>query len=260
MEIKPGIFFMFVAIAVIIAIIVIVIIFVALSQNNKQTKLETQVLVPQEDLEILKTKSVIGFRVSGKLFQQISDWEYSIDEMVFKEQLDTGSFRGKYSVDGDLLKIMQQVEKEGGILPYYGVGGSSGASVYHFKPTTSGITVRVEHSVTEEFLDINVANENIGAFVDRETNPKFKYSAMPFLVDEELPEAWNKTPANEMIFRVVGKEYQNLADWENWADEQAFTSKYVYRFGLVSMGSGFTIKVEDTETGSTIDATDYDNW
>jgi hypothetical protein len=36
----------------------------------------------KKDLEILKTKSVIAFRLSGKLFQQIRDWEYAIDEMV----------------------------------------------------------------------------------------------------------------------------------------------------------------------------------
>jgi hypothetical protein len=113
---------------------------------------------------------------------------------------------------------------------------------------------------SREFLDINVSEEEISAFVDKETVPRFKYSFLPHLIDEELPEAWNKTPADEIIFRIVEKEYQNLVEWEHWVEEQAFGSRYVYRFGLVSMGSGYAIKVEDTETGSTIDATEYEDW
>jgi hypothetical protein len=260
MTIKKGILFMFVAIALIMATVIIAIILIAQSQDKKQVELVSQALAPKKDLEILNAKNVIGFRVSGKLFQQISNWEYAIDEMVFKEQLATGSFHGQYPVDGDVLKVMKQVEKEGGILPYYGVGGSSGAGAYYFKPTSTGVAIQVEHTVVKQFLDINISEENISTFVDRKTTPRFKYSSTPYIIDEELPEAWSKTPANEIIFRIAGTEYQKLVGWENWVEEQAFTSRYIYRFALVSMGSGYTIKVEDTKTGSIINATDYDGW
>jgi hypothetical protein len=51
-----------------------------------------------------------------------------------------------------------------------------------------------------------------------------------------------------------------LVAWENWVEEQAFTSRYVYQFGLVSMGAGYTMRVEDTEMDSTMDVTDYASW
>lgn len=260
MKLKKAIFLFFVVLTITLSISRLSKMFKNQTQDKNHTEAKVEVLAPKQDLEVLKTRGVIGFRISGELFQQISDWEYSIDEMVFKEQLETGSFRGKYQVSDTTLLIMKEVEKEGGILPYYGVDGSSGASVYYFIPKPDSFTVKVEHSVTEGSLEIDIPIEDVGVFVDRETSPKFKYSAMPYLVDEELPEAWSKKTVNEIIFRVVGNQYQNLVEWENWTDEQTFSSKYIYRFALVSMGSGFTIKVEDTETGNTIDATDYDDW
>jgi hypothetical protein len=252
--------FIVAAATVIIAIGAVVAIFIVRSKNYEQTKLDAQALAPKKDLEILKTPGVIGFRVSGKLFQQISDWEYVLDKLVFKEQLATGSFRGKCPVDESSLELMKQVEKEGGILPYYGVGGSRGVCEYYFSPTSDGFTVRVEHDVTEEFLNINISHEEIGGFVDREALPKLKHSSIPYLINTKLPEAWSKTPDNEIIFRIAGKEYQSLVEWENWVEAQAFSSRYVYRFGLVSLGPGYTVKIEDTETGTTIDVSDYWSW
>ncbi|MCP4542184.1 MAG: hypothetical protein GY832_34105 [Chloroflexi bacterium] len=250
-----------IVIAISIAIVVIIVIAIVKSKDNKQqAKLTMQPSASKQDLEILKTQDAISFRLSGKLFQQISDWEFSIDEMVFKEQLQTGSFRGKYPVDGIILEVMKPVEKEGRILPYYGAGGSRGIGTYYFRSTSSGFAIQVEHTVTEEHLVINVSSEEIGTFINKETIPRFKYSPMPYLVDEKLPEEWSKIPDNEIIFRIAGKEYQSLAEWENWAKEQAFTSRYVYQFGLVSMGAGYTMAIEDTGTNSTINVTDYDSW
>ncbi|MFB2879462.1 hypothetical protein [Floridanema aerugineum] len=40
-----------------------------------------------------------------------------------------------------------------------------------------------------------------------------------------------------------------------------YSERCNYNFGQVSMGAtGLTVKVEDTETGERIDATDYDGW
>jgi hypothetical protein len=95
-------------------------------------------------IEVQKLHNEIGFRVSGELLKQLHDWEYSVDEMVFKEQLATGSFKGRYSVQGGLLKIMQQAEQQGKIMSYYGTGGSSGACAYKFRLNGSKCNLRAE--------------------------------------------------------------------------------------------------------------------
>jgi hypothetical protein len=61
-------------------------------------------------IEAQKLYNEIEFRVSGELLKQLHDWEYSVDEMVFKEQLSIGSYKGRYSVEGFILEMMQQAE------------------------------------------------------------------------------------------------------------------------------------------------------
>lgn len=214
---------------------------------------ETESLAPKQDLEVLKTKEGLGFRVCGKLFEDISKWEYSLDETIFKEQLKTGMFfrsqLGEYR-----LAIMKQAEKEGRICPYYGVSNTS-VAVYYFMPKPDSFTVKVEHLVTKEYFETDIPIEDVLVFIDREISPKSEYSATPSWFDGKRPAS-----GNEIIFRITENEYQNLLEWRYWVDNQAFSPKYIYRFGLVTLGPGFTMEVEDTETGNTIDVTYYENW
>jgi hypothetical protein len=185
-------------------------------------------------IELQKLDNRIQFKVAGETLQKLVEWAYSIDEMVFNEQLETGSFRGLWEVDDDWLMVMKKVKERGGIAPYYGAGGSRGACVYIFKPTLSGCSIVIEHSVVNEAMELGEAEVA---------------SAQPITSDDEF------------TFKIMGKEYQKLRKWKNWREEQAFTSRYVYRFGQVSLGAtGFTVKVEDTEGGKIIDVTDYDDW
>src|SRR4030095_4230117 len=109
-----------ITVTIVIAVIIIAVILMRQFKSYKQARLDRQAPTTQRDLELLKTEDVIGFRLSGALFQQISDWEYIFDEMVFKEQLAIGSFRGQFPVDESSLAVMRKAKEEGRILPYYG--------------------------------------------------------------------------------------------------------------------------------------------
>lgn len=174
----------------------------------------------------------LRFTLSGSVCQRISDWERGLDEMVFNEQLTTGSFRGHYRVDDPATKaVMQDIKAQGKIAPYYGVGGGSGSCVYALQHLDKGYVARVENEAVKELAEFT---------------------------DEP-----NSTPSSHPVltFKINGKELQNIRRWEHWVEPQASTSRYIYKFGQVTMGRlGYTVKVEDTQTGNVIDATDYDDW
>ena len=173
----------------------------------------------------------LRFTVSGPVCQRISDWECTLDAMVFDEQLTTGSFRGRYPVDDEMKVIMQAIKAKGQIAPYYGAGGGRGSCVYALQWTDKGYIVRVENTTVKESAE----------FADE--------------TDSVL------CPQPVLTFKIDGKELQNLRQWEHWVEQQASTSRYIYKFGQVAMGRlGYTVEVEDTQTGNMINATDYDDW
>lgn len=211
-------------------------------------------------LEVQKSHKKIGFRVSGELVKQLYDWEYSIDEMVFKEQLATGSFKGSFSVQGFILEMMQQAEKEGEILPYYGAIGSS-ACVYKFRLKGSKCNLRIEHSLTGDALDLEVDIKKANRLFSIIREPALQFSFLSYVMDKKLDHPWSGKRNSTLVCQIAEQEYQTLTQWKNWMNEQALTPRYIYRFTQVSIGAtGFTVKVEDTETGEIIDATDYDDW
>jgi hypothetical protein len=212
-------------------------------------------------IEVQKLHNEIGFRVSSELLKQLHDWEYSVDEMVFKEQLATGSYKGRYSVEGFILEMMQQAEQQGKIMPYYGAGGSSGACAYKFRLKGSKCNLRVEHSLTGDALDLEADIKEANALLEMIREPEIQFSILPYVTDEELDKPWTGERNPTLVCKIAGQEYETLTQWKNWMNEQALTPRYIYQFAQVSLGAtGFTVKVEDTETGEVIDATDYDDW
>lgn len=212
-------------------------------------------------IEVQKLDNSLGFRVSSDLLKKVHEWEFSMDEMVFKEQLATGSFRGRYAVDSLILQLMRQAEEQGKIMPYYGAGGSSGACIYKFKLNGSQCQFQVQHSLTRETLNLEVDIKEVDALIPMIRKPEIQFSVLPYVTDEELEHPWTGERNPTLVCQIAGVEYETLTGWKNWVDDQAFTPRYIYEFGQVSMGAtGLTVKVEDTETGERIDATDYDAW
>jgi hypothetical protein len=182
---------------------------------------------------LVGSPTVLQFTLWGNLCQRIFDWAYALDEMVFREQLETGSFRGRWEVDEAFRRIMELINAQGQIAPYYGLGGNRGVCVYTFRPRPSRCLVRVDHSVTEEWIEDDVPVEPLAAGVE--------------------PEVYIR-------FQIVGAENTTLHQWEHWVDEFALSSRYSFHFGIVGMGSGYTVKVTDHHTNTLLDATDYDAW
>jgi len=213
-------------------------------------------------LEVKQSINELGFRISQPLIEQIYNWEYSIDEKVFQEQLETGSYKGRYKVDETMRLVMRTIyERKGKILPYYGAGGSSGASVYRFHCNGSDCKIVIENRLTKDTMQLNLSIVEINKDVEMEQEQRFKFSIAPYITNLELPEAWRGSPNDRLVCKIAGREYENLTKWENWEPNQAFTEKYIYRFGQVSLGStGLTVKVKDTVTNEEIDVTDYDDW
>jgi hypothetical protein len=175
--------------------------------------------------------SELRFTISGPVCQRISVWECMLDEMVFNEQLTTGSFRGRYPVDDEMKSMMQAIRAKGHIAPYYGAGGSRGSCVYALQMTDRGYVVRVENITVKESAE----------FTDE--------------TDGDL------SPHPILTFKIDGKELQNIRQWEHWVEQQAPTSRYIYKFGQVALGRlGYTVEVVDIQTGNMINATDYSDW
>ena len=135
-------------------------------------------------------------------------------------------------------------------MPYYGAGGSRGACGYTLRRNDSGYTVNVENVTVKESFE----------FHDRATDKR-----EPFKAYLQTWAAVNlklgKVAKPYLIFKINGKELSNLRNWEHWNKTQALTSRYVYRFGLVSMGRlGYTICLDDIQSGEEINITDYANW
>jgi hypothetical protein len=211
-------------------------------------------------IQVHKTNKEIGYKVSGEIYQQITQWAYSIDETVFKEQLATGLFGNTIELDPDILAVMRRVEKQGGILPYYGVGGSSGVCTYRFRVIMSRIELTVEHGATEKVMSLDTPLETSERSPSVEGR-RFKFSPFPYLMKEKLPQAWSGEPPEALVCKIAGREYEKLVKWPKWVDTQALSERYEYSFGEVSLGAtGFAAKVKDKESDDLIDVTDYDDW
>ena len=106
------------------------------------------------------------------------------------------------------------------------------------------------------------------------------------------------SPADRLVFSIAGKQYQHLIEWQHFVDERVLEQEletghslrgvpldpdlmriariamqkgkqippwygvsqgaYVYTF--IPTTVGLAIKVENTETGDSIDLSDYSNW
>jgi hypothetical protein len=202
----------------------------------------------------------LRFTLSHNLAERLRAWAYSIDELVFNEQIATGSFRGRWRVEGDLLAMMREIKARGEILPYYGAGGNRGACVYLFRPSRFGYMVQVKHNVTGDACDSDDEELATTRTARQDTHRRITFlDYVQRLLGRETSQRAPGQP--DQPFVIGGREYHALHEWSYWDDQAALGQRYIYRFGQVSLGpTGYSIKVEDTTTGEVIDVTDYASW
>jgi hypothetical protein len=202
-----------------------------------------------------QSRTELRFAISHDLAAHLRAWAVSIDTLVFREQLASGSFRGRWRVDAATLAIMRNMEAHGEVMPYYGTGGSRGACVYLFRPSPSGCTVRVEHTITGD----SVAGDHVPTAAP---GPIRRMSLIGYA--ERLLGQGKAQPAHalhDQIYMIAGREHKALRAWPGWERRAALRGRYIYRFGQVSLGpTGYTASVEDTARGEVVDVTDYNSW
>jgi hypothetical protein len=211
-------------------------------------------------IQVYQSRIELSFRVIGDLFPQVKQWSHSIDEKVFNEQLATGRFHN-YELGQDILALMKRVKEQGGILPYYGVGGSSGACSYHFHFMLNECKLSIFHYGTDERTEFLTPYTKLTEASKPREERRFKFSPFPYLVKEELPPAWSGQSPESLTCGIAGREFDKLAKWQDWVEDLALTDLFTYEFGEVSLGTtGFAVKVHNMKTGNVIDITDYEDW
>ena len=211
-------------------------------------------------IQAYQSYTELSFRVVGDLFQQVKQWSYSIDESVFNEQLATGRF-GNHELDQDMLTLMRHVKEQGSILPYYGVGGSSGACSYQFHFMLNECKLSVIHHGASEAVEFLTPYTKVAESIKPRQERRFKFSPFPHLVKEQLPAEWSGQSPEALTCRIVGREFEKLSKWQDWGDKLALSELYIYEFGEVSMGAtGFVVKVHNIKTKNVFDITDYEDW
>ncbi len=195
-------------------------------------------------------RNTLRFILWGKICQTITQWEEEQDQLVFNEQLETGSFHGRFPIDDLSRQMMLEFQKQGNVLPYYGAGGQQGAAAYSLKKNRRGIQIQIENTVTK-------------------STAEFFIPTRPWLLDSPLSQIQvrlqlyfrrRKIPRPFMILPIEDQTYRNLQTWEHWNPREAGTDRYLYHFGRVSLGNGFACQVTDTLSGQTRDITPYDLW
>jgi hypothetical protein len=97
----------------------------------------------------------ISFEISGEQYNKLKKWQNSVDDRLFRYQLETGklgpgSNTRLFESLLDLLKLTSK--QEGKAKPYYGTCG--GGYLYKFLPTTIGLITKVENAATKEEIDL----------------------------------------------------------------------------------------------------------
>jgi hypothetical protein len=223
---------------------------------------EPEGFLSQEIVEVVHVPGALSFRAGPQLAQLVREWERSNDELVFKTQLETGSFHGQLSVDEPVIQnLMLSAAAEGTILPYYGAGGNRGACVFKFLPGPTRCLIEVEHTVTGAVLSLEAEAPPPEERPAESGTLRFIFSFLPVLTGGEAAAGPSAQPVSELSCRITGREYERLARWQHWDAGAALSERYWYVFGVVSLGrQGLTVRVTDTRSGATLDATDYDDW
>lgn len=149
------------------------------------------------------------------------------------EQTSTGVYEGESPVSDLALKMMTRVHQEQGVyLPYYGAISSSGL-LFEIQPFEKSCKVKAINTLSKD---------------------EFEFQEAPSDDSNQEPEKASR------LFRIRGNELENLFAWENWSAEHFFMGRYIFSFGMVSLGNGAVINVLDLVTETKIDITDYDRW
>jgi hypothetical protein len=103
-------------------------------------------------VEIERSDREMTFRISGDDYEQLVEWQHSVDKKVVEQELESGrSPRGR-PLEEIVLEAMRTAPDQDDAVPYY--GAIQGAYVYRFVPTTMGLIAKIENTETGDVLDL----------------------------------------------------------------------------------------------------------
>lgn len=182
-------------------------------------------------VEAYQSDSEIGFRVPDSILWQVEEWERAIDERVFFEQLRTGRLVWH---EGEIYpesfeSMQKRYKKHGKIEPYYGCSGCSPSFQFQILPDHNHLTLTIKHGAMNDTVE---------------------FASIP--ISEVLDLKGART------FTIKGKELETLIEWEEWDLSAALSCRYIFLFFSGSLGGG--VRINNTETGNEINATNYEDW
>lgn len=179
------------------------------------------------------SKNILCIMLSEDMKKLIRDWQNKMDQLVFDEQIKTGSYNGCCPVSDTKRSKMKQLQEKGIIKPYYGAT-SVNACTYSIQIIPPKCIVSIENEVVRD-------------------KASFEDTLEIMTLDESEIEAKR---GNE--FSITNKEYVTLNNWNNWNQKDELTSRYIYKFSPGSIGVAIT--VIDTFSKEKIDISDYSGW
>jgi len=179
------------------------------------------------------SKNILCIMLSEDMKKLIHDWQIKMDQLVFDEQIKTGSFHGCCPVSDTKSSKMKQLQEKGIIKPYYGAT-SVNACTYAIQIIPPKCIVCVENEVVQDKVSFEDTVEIVT------------------LNSSEI----KAKQGNE--FSITNKEYLTLNNWNNWDPKDELTSRYIYKFSPGSIG--VAIAVIDTSSKEKIDISDYSGW
>ncbi len=208
---------------------------------------------------ISKTSKRIAFTFFGQEYLHAKKWIFNIDQMVFREQLETGCRQKngqKIKIHANDFELMQRAQALGGTLPVYGVGGERGIQIFRFWPEEDlcHITVDHEYAVNPFFKSFppQIADGHICI-----EDPRTSCIGFDNLSPENLDLTLRaKDSLLGRTFVIAENVYDKLCDWSHWDDQLALSGRYIYSFPECSIGT--TPNVIDCQTGISIDIADFE--
>lgn len=176
---------------------------------------------------------LIQFKLWGEKAAELKSWQDEVNKKIWLEQVSTGSYKGAYPVSELVLKIITKIHDEKGIYrPYYGADSGSGL-LFEIQPFEKSCRLKAINTLSKD---------------------EFEF--------QEAPSDDSNQDGGEgrRLFRVRDHELKNLFAWKNWKAGEFFNGRYIFSFGMVSMGNGAVINVLDLVTETKIEITDYDRW
>lgn len=183
--------------------------------------------------ESSSSKNILCIMLSEDMKKLIHDWQIKMDQIVFDEQIKTGSFHGCCPVSDTKRSKMKQLQEKGIIKPYYGAT-SVNACTYSIQIIPPKCIVWVENEVVRNKISFE---DTVGIMTLNASEIEAKQG-------------------NE--FSITNKEYLTLHNWKNWDSKDELTARYIYKFSPGSIGLAIT--VIDTYSNEKIDISDYSNW